>query len=70
VSSKRNLRRRMCEGKRSYSTIKGAYAAQTGHAQCFCETLAVYFCSFCKRYHLGHPFLSERRTRQNFKEVT
>lgn len=69
MASKRAIRRRMCRGKRGYVTIGGAYAAQRGHARHHGETLNLYFCPFCRHYHLGHPFLSERRTRQNFKEV-
>jgi hypothetical protein len=69
MSSKRNLRRRMCTGKRGYPSAERAYAAQRGHALTFNETLAVYVCKFCGRLHLGHPWQTEPRTRRNFKET-
>jgi hypothetical protein len=69
MSSKRNLRRRMCSDKRAYPEIGRAYAARKGHASTFGEWLSVYRCPFCRQHHLGHPWESEKRTRRNFKEV-
>ena len=69
MSSKRNLRRRACVGKVAYTELGDAYAAQTGHARTFGETLGVYWCQFCRHYHLGHP-PTQKRNRTNFKEVS
>ena len=69
MSSKRHLRRRGCEGKCRHASLGDAYAAQTGHARSYRETLGIYFCQFCRAYHLGHPITSQKRTRRNFKEV-
>jgi len=69
MSSKRQLRRRGCDGKIRHETIQDGYAAQSGHCRTFGETLGVYFCRFCKGYHLGHPRGETRLTRNNFKEV-
>jgi hypothetical protein len=67
MSSKRSLRRRGCEGKVRHETITDAYAAQSGHARTFGETLGVYWCTFCRGWHLGHT--QQKRTRSNFKEA-
>jgi len=69
MSSKRAIRRRQCEGKRAYPSLKSAYGAQRGHAQTLGETLGIYWCCFCRNYHLGHAVSPERRTRRNFKEL-
>jgi hypothetical protein len=69
VSSKRNLRRRMCGGKRGYSSPAAAYAALRGHQHNIGEGVHIYECAFCGSLHLGHP-RTPKRTRQNFKQLT
>lgn len=59
----------MCLGKNRHETVADAYTAQTAHAKAFGETLAVYFCTFCRSWHIGHPGGEAPRTRSNFKEL-
>jgi len=54
VASKRHLRRRACEGKIKYLSVKEAYkiALQMNH-RIYHERLSVYKCEHCNLFHLG-----------------
>lgn len=57
MSSKRRLRRKMCDGKQRFASEKEARTAiwklkQTKPGSGF---VAPYRCSFCKQFHFGHP---------------
>ena len=54
MSSKRRIRRKMCEGKvrhtsRAAAMVAVAYHAKRGHYT------TPYLCKFCKGWHVGHP---------------
>jgi hypothetical protein len=56
MSSKRRLRRSACQGKRQFDTHEEALAAiesirNNGQG----GGLIPYSCSFCHKYHIGHP---------------
>jgi hypothetical protein len=68
------MRRRTCEGKRSYPDRKAAYAALNGTRRTFGEArtgekMHIYPCPFCKKWHVGHLSVGVRRTRKNFREL-
>jgi hypothetical protein len=66
MSSKRNLRRRSCEGKGRTTDLTAAGAALAWSNRTFPggENSPLPL-PFCDRYHLGHPRLTEKRTRHN-----
>jgi hypothetical protein len=65
MSSKRNLRRKQCTGKRQYATEQEArYAIYKGRqAGNLNGHLRAYKCSFCKQWHIGHVKHKYRRHR-------
>jgi hypothetical protein len=70
MASKRAVRRKACEGKRSYYTYRAAMAEvyrwrQKADEQPLPGTeMLPYRCSFCHQFHLGHPVTQLRRTRR------
>jgi hypothetical protein len=72
MASKRNIRRRACDGKTRYPTPESAVAEaavwsqwnarhELGHGAI---PLNSYYCIFCHGWHIGHAVRSERRTRR------
>lgn len=57
MASKRRLRRKACDGKRSFKTDAAARYAifrlrrNTGTT----DPLTTYRCKFCNQFHFGHP---------------
>lgn len=56
MASKRNLRRRHCEGKRRYPDEKAARSAMRLCAAWMrdADRLDPYRCAFCGSWHFGH----------------
>jgi hypothetical protein len=56
MSSKRNIRRKACDGKEKFDTHDEAYK-KAKHIQYKYNTgfMAPYECQFCKKWHFGHP---------------
>ncbi len=54
MSSKRRLRRKMCEGKVRHATRELAMVAVAYHAKRGQYT-TTYLCKFCRGWHVGHP---------------
>lgn len=54
MSSKRAIKRRMCDGKRRHENFNNAMIARKIGGIKLNSTMA-YKCKFCKMWHLGHP---------------
>jgi len=66
MSSKRNIRRRQCAGKRGYPSLADAiHASKFGQRRYGWQRLNAYHCARCRAYHLGHP---PRNVRQAIAE--
>jgi len=53
MSSKRAIRRKSCEGKIQYDSIKSAFKVlRVVHKNE--KNMRIYKCKFCHQYHLGH----------------
>lgn len=62
MASKRHMRRKACEGKRSYPTKEAAISASVSLRKRTGERTNAYGpCKFCGHYHHGHM---ARRTKQ------
>ena len=61
MASKRHIRRKACENKRSYPTLDAAIGASIGLRKRTGDRTSAYRCPFCGRYHHGH---TASRTRQ------
>lgn len=64
MASKRNLRRRSCEGKRRYETEQAARsAARLCSWMHDADRLTPYRCGFCGSWHFGHRVQRDSRGR-------
>ncbi len=61
MASKRHLRRKSCEGKRSFPTMEEAGRAAGVSSGVYRTFLTAYRCQFCHRFHIGHPPREVRR---------
>lgn len=53
MSSKRQIRRKQCEGKIRHTTQVGAYIALKNTPRDG-KRMNVYRCKFCRGWHIGH----------------
>ena len=60
MSSKRQVRRKQCAGKKKHPTEQAAIVAMV-HTPA--TGLAVYRCGFCGAYHVGHMNKRQRQGR-------
>lgn len=61
MASKRNQRRKACEGKRSYTTLTDAVSASIGLRKRTGSVTQAYRCPHCGHYHHGHTASKGRR---------
>lgn len=61
MASKRHLRRKACENKRSYPTLDAAISASIGLRKRTGSKTTAYRCPFCGQFHHGH---TAARTKQ------
>lgn len=61
MASKRNQRRKACEGKRSYSTLDEAVGASIGLRKRTGSVTQAYRCPHCGLYHHGHTASRTRK---------
>lgn len=61
MASKRHIRRKACENKRSYPTLADAINASIGLRKRTGDKTTAYRCPFCGQYHHGH---TTSRTKQ------
>lgn len=54
MASKRHIRRKACEWKRSYPTLDDAISASIGLRKRTGSKTTAYRCPHCGRYHHGH----------------
>jgi len=54
LASKRRIRKKACDGKVKYKTVKDAQSARINMKRFKGENLTVYKCKFCRNYHVGH----------------
>lgn len=59
VSSKRRIRRKMCEGKKRHASREAAMVAVSRLAKKGAYTTP-YLCRFCHGWHVGHPSAAVR----------
>jgi len=55
MSSKRNVRRKSCEGKVRHKTQEGAIIAARILWKLKSEYTRAYHCRLCRGFHTGHP---------------
>lgn len=61
MASKRHIRRKACENKRSYPTLDAAISASISLRKRTGSRTEAYRCPFCGQFHHGH---TASRTRQ------
>ncbi len=61
MASKRHMRRKACEHKRSYPTLDAAIGASISLRKRTGSRTGAYRCPFCGQYHHGH---TASRTKQ------
>lgn len=61
MASKRHLRRKACENKRSYPTMDAAISASISLRKRTGSKTSAYRCPFCGQFHHGH---TAQRTKQ------
>jgi len=61
MASKRHMRRKACEHKRSYPTLDAAIGASIGLRKRTGSVTSAYRCPFCGRYHHGHTASRTRK---------
>jgi hypothetical protein len=54
MSSKRQLRRKQCEGKIKYPNLPEAERAARAMSKAVKQGLSAYKCKFCGMFHMGH----------------
>ena len=54
MASKRHMRKKACEWKRSYSTLADAISASVGLRKRTGSKTSAYRCPFCGQFHHGH----------------
>lgn len=57
LASKRHVRRKQCEGKRTYDDSQTALSVANRMCHQGEGQLRAYHCSFCHKWHVGHPNL-------------
>lgn len=56
MASKRNIRRKSCEGKQQYGSLSDAIAASRKAVwRTDGDAIHAYKCRFCGHWHIGHP---------------
>jgi hypothetical protein len=55
MASKRNLRRKACDGKTRYLTAQEAHKAAKSARRWTGDWIIPYGCQFCGGHHIGHP---------------
>jgi len=68
MASKRNQRRKMCDGKERYTTKPGAHRALNKIPALERHKMHVYKCPFCAGSHNGHKMQKKRTRRKEFVE--
>jgi hypothetical protein len=61
--AKEEFRRRSCSGKKRYGSQDLAAFAQERHAEDLGENLEIYFCWFCRGFHIGHASKTGNRAK-------
>lgn len=61
MASKRHIRKKACEWKRSYPTLDAAIGASIGLRKRTGSKTTAYRCPFCGQFHHGH---TASRTKQ------
>ena len=63
MSSKRAIRRKMCDGKVRYASQKEAFtAAKQSNKRDGSNWIVPYRCTFCGYWHIGHAPKAVRRS--------
>ena len=68
MASKRHLRKKSCEWKRSYATKDAAIGASIGLRKRTGSVTGAYRCPFCGRYHHGHTASRTRKALRKRRE--
>lgn len=55
MASKRNVRKKRCTGKKRYVNRPDAWGALRALGRKGMRGMQIYKCSFCKKWHIGHP---------------
>lgn len=61
MASKRHLRRKACENKRSYPTLDAEIGASIGLRKRTGDRTSAYRCPFCGQFHHGHTASRTRK---------
>jgi hypothetical protein len=61
MASKRQERRKSCEGKIKFNSQKDAESASVSYGKTYHVWMTAYHCKFCRKFHIGHP---PRRVKQ------